>query len=161
MAASCHTLAVFRDGTLHAVSQAMNSAELLARAEQFALESLAFYRKLPKSPDAQVPGVQFYKAATSAWSNYRASKRGRSRPEFIAKLGIAVEEIDESVGWLEFMQKGSIATDQTLLCEATELCAIFTASLETSRANWAAQEATRRQSKRKQTFSRAFPDRKF
>jgi hypothetical protein len=41
----------------------MNSAELLARAECFALDSLAFYRKLSKGPEAQVPGVQFYKAA--------------------------------------------------------------------------------------------------
>ena len=85
----------------------MDSTELLARAERFALDSLAFYRRLPKSPEAQVPGVQFYKAATSAWSNYRASKRGRSRPDFISKLGISVEEIDEAVGWLEFMAKGA------------------------------------------------------
>jgi four helix bundle protein len=81
----------------------MDSVELLARAKRFALDSLAFYRRLSKAPEAQVPGVQFYKAATSAWMNYRSSKRGKSRPDFISKLGIAVEEIDETVGWLEFM----------------------------------------------------------
>ena len=100
------------------MTRRMDSAQLLARAERFALDSLEFYRKLPKTSEAQVPGVQFYKAATSAWSNYRASKRGRSRPEFISKLGIAVEEIDEAVGWLEFMDKGEIATDRPLLGEA-------------------------------------------
>jgi four helix bundle protein len=78
----------------------MDSAELLARAKQFAVNSLSFYRKLSKAPEAQVPGVQFYRAATSAWMNYRSSKRGRSRPDFISKLGIAVEEIDEAAGWL-------------------------------------------------------------
>ena len=60
---------------------------------RLARSSIASYRKPRRR---QVPGVQFYKAATSAWSNYRASKRGRSRPEFISKLGIAVEEIDEA-----------------------------------------------------------------
>ena len=41
----------------------MDSVELLNRTERFALDSLAFYRKLPKSAEAQVPGVQFYRAA--------------------------------------------------------------------------------------------------
>lgn len=106
----------------------MDSSELLARAEQFALDSLEFYRKLPRAMEAQVPGVQFYKAATSAWANYRSSKRGRSRPDFISKLGIAVEEIDEALGWLEFMEKRRIATDGKLKREAGELCAMFTAA---------------------------------
>jgi four helix bundle protein len=136
----------------------MDSAELLARTERFALDSLEFYRKLPRTMEAQVPGVQFYKAATSAWSNYRASKRGRSRPEFISKLGIAVEEIDEAVGWLEFTEKGRIAADPTLLDEAKELCAIFTASLQTARANWGAEQDVRRKAKRARSVLVKFPD---
>ena len=107
--------------------------ELVGRAYRFALAALRFYRKLPKSPEAQVPGVQFYKAATSTWSNYRASQRGRSRAEFIAKLGTAVEESDEAVGWLEFLSDGEIGTDSTLLAEAKEICAMLTASLTNAR----------------------------
>ena len=102
--------------------------ELVGRAYRFSLAALRFYRKLPKSPDAQVPGVQFYKAATSTWSNYRASQRGRSRAEFIAKLGTAAEESDEAVGWLEFMRDGDIRADAALLAEAKEICAMLTAS---------------------------------
>ena len=136
----------------------MDPAELLARAEQFALDSLGFYRQLPKSPEFQVPGVQYYKAATSSWANYRSSKRGRSRPEFISKLGIAVEEIDEAVGWLEFMEKGSIATNKPLLNEATELCAILGASLKTARKNWAKQQAARRYKRRARSFTFRVPD---
>jgi four helix bundle protein len=82
-----------------------------------------------------LPGVQFYKAATSTWSNYRASQRGRSRAEFIAKLGTAVEESDEAVGWLEFMRDGEIRSDAELLEEAKEICAMLTASLHNARAN--------------------------
>jgi four helix bundle protein len=137
----------------------MDAAGLLSRIERFALDSLAFYRKLPNTPEAQVPGVQFYRAATSAWSNYRASKRGRSRKEFISKLGVAVEEIDEAVGWLGFMAKGSIAENATLLGEAGELCAILTASLKTARANWKAEQRAKRGStKRARITSVEFPD---
>lgn len=136
----------------------MDSAQLLARAERFALDSLEFYRKLPKTPEFQVPGVQYYKAATASWANYRSSKRGRSRPDFISKLGIAVEEIDEAVGWLEFMEKGSIASNKPLLEEAAELCAILGASLKTARINWAAEQAARRQKKKARSFTFRVPD---
>ena len=110
--------------------------ELLKRVYRFSLASLKFYKTLPKSPEAQVPGLQFYKAATSSWSNYRASQRGRSRPEFIAKLGIVVEESDEAVGWLEFMRDGKLASDEALLSEATQLSKIFTACLINARHNF-------------------------
>jgi len=109
--------------------------ELVGRAYRFSLAAIRFYRKLPKSPDAQVPGVQLLKAATSTWSNYRASQRGRSRAEFIAKLGTAVEESDEAVGWLEFMKDAEIRSDPALLAEAKEICAMLTASLTNARNN--------------------------
>ena len=100
MAAGVHCIAVVRQ-----------PPEFVGRAYRFALSALRFYRKLPKSPDAQVPGVQFYRAALSGWSNYRASQRGRSRAEFLAKLGAAVDESDDAVGWLEFMEQGDIGAD--------------------------------------------------
>ena len=108
---------------------------LLGRVFHFSLAALRFYRKLPKGPEAQVPGVQFYKSATSTWSNYRAAQRGRSRAEFLAKLGTAVEESDETVGWLEFMRDADIGTDNALLTEAKEICAMLTASLTNARRN--------------------------
>ena len=82
-----------------------------------------------------MPAVQFYKAATSCWANYRSSQRGRSRAEFVAKLGIAVEECDEAVGWLEFMRDGEIASNPKLLAEANEICAMLSASLANARRN--------------------------
>jgi four helix bundle protein len=125
----------------------MDSGDLLARLKCFALAALKFYRRLPKTSDAQIPGRQFYKAATSAWMNYRSAKRGQSRPHFLSKLAVAVEEIDESQGWLEFMAEGSIAADREIHAEATELCAILTASLKTSRANWEAERRRRSQNR--------------
>lgn len=67
--------------------------------------------------------------------NYRAARRGRSRDEFIAKLGIVVDEADETVEWLDFFREGKVANNPALLAEANELCAIFTAALKTARRN--------------------------
>jgi four helix bundle protein len=64
-----------------------------------------------------------------------AAKRGRSTAEFIAKLGVAVEEIDEAVGWLEHMRDGQIASDPALLSEAEQLRRILGKSLGTARRN--------------------------
>ncbi|MCM3880588.1 MAG: four helix bundle protein [Vicinamibacterales bacterium] len=109
------------------------SIDLLSRAKAFALSALKFYRRLPRTTDAQVPGSQFYRSSTSFYMNYRSARRGRSRAEFVAKLGTAVEEIDESAGWLEFMRDGSIASDPALLAEAEELCRIYGTALINAR----------------------------
>ena len=109
--------------------------DLVQRTRQFSLASLRFYKRLPKNPDAQVSGIQFLKASSSVAANYRAAKRGRSKAEFIAKLGTVVEESDECVYWLEYMRDGNIASDPELLSEAYQLRKIFGKSLGTARRN--------------------------
>ena len=82
--------------------------DLLKRTKQFALDSLEFYRRLPQTQEAKTAGLQFLRASSSVGANDRAAKRGRSRAEFAARLGVVVEEADESVYWLEYMQDGHI-----------------------------------------------------
>jgi len=69
-------------------------------------------------------------------ANYRAAGRARSRAEFIAKIGTVVEEIDETVFWIEMLSATGIlapAATKDLLAEANELLAIFAASQRTAR----------------------------
>jgi four helix bundle protein len=61
------------------------------------------FQALPKSRDAQILGAQVLRSGTSVAANYRAVCRARSRAEFIAKLGVVVEEADETVSWLELL----------------------------------------------------------
>jgi four helix bundle protein len=68
-------------------------------------------------------------------SNYRASRKGRSRAEFVAKLGIVAEEADECVDWLEYLRDTRIRHDNVLLDEADQLAKIFVAALITARNN--------------------------
>ena len=75
------------------------------------------------------------RSGTSVGSNYRAACRGRSKAEFIAKLGIAEEEADESAFWLELIIEGGLlkaSRVQPLLNEANELTRIMAGSRVTA-----------------------------
>jgi|SRR5579862_3116989 four helix bundle protein len=110
--------------------------QLRERTKAFALRVIRLFRSLPFKPDAQVLGKQLLRSGTSVAANYRAVCRSRSKAEFVAKIGIVVEEADEAVLWLELLaESGIVRQEKTneLLAEARELTAIFTASQQTAR----------------------------
>jgi four helix bundle protein len=110
--------------------------QLRNRTKEFALQIIRLYRSLPYRTDCQVLGKQLLRCGTSVAANYRAVCRARSKAEFIARIGIVVEESDESVLWLELMtESGIISEERTkgLLQEANELTAIFAASQRTAK----------------------------
>lgn len=89
---------------------------------------------LPLSREADVIGRQVLRSATGIAANYRAAGRGRSKAEFTAKLGIVIEETDETVPWLELLSESGIikaARLRNLLDEANQLLALFAASWRT------------------------------
>jgi four helix bundle protein len=97
------------------------------RTKAFALRVLKLFQKLPHTEEAKIIGKQLLRSATSVASNYRASLRARSRVEFIAKIGIVVEEADESLFWIEILIEGKIISEDLLndlKTEASEILAI-------------------------------------
>ena len=109
---------------------------LRRRTKAFALRIIRLYRALPRSTEAQILGKQLLRSATSVGANYRAVCRARSRPEFIARLGVVAAEADETVFWLELLIEADIMSAKRLeglLNEARELTAIFSASVQTAR----------------------------
>ena len=106
------------------------------RTKRFALRILKLFRSLPKTEEARIFGRQLLRSGTSIGANYRAACRARSRAEFIAKLGIVLEEADETVFWLELMHDGEIFPQQKLndlVTEANELVSIFVTSIRTAK----------------------------
>jgi four helix bundle protein len=90
---------------------------------------------MPRTEEARIIGKQLLRSATSVAANYRAAGRARSKAELVSKLGIVVEEIDETVLWLELLTESGIVPSQqtgTLLKEANELLAMFVASRQTA-----------------------------
>jgi len=81
-------------------------------------------------------GKQLLRSGTSVAANYRPACRARSKAEFVAKLGVVLEEVDESVLWIEMLIDAGIIKKSRLnelLNEARQLTAIFTASRQTAK----------------------------
>src|SRR5271165_3103851 len=109
-----------------------DSDVLKARTKDFALRVLRLYRSLPRTDEARILGRQLLRSGTSIGANYRAACRARSRAEFVAKLGIVLEEADETSFWLEVMRDAGIFPEaklRAIVQEAKELVAIFVASV--------------------------------
>jgi four helix bundle protein len=116
----------------------MKSAELQQRTNGFALRVLKLIEQLPNTIGGRVLANQVARSATSVGANYRAACRARSRAEFASKLGTVAEEADESLYWLELIRDGNFVSEKriaTLISEADELTAIFTAGRRTSSKN--------------------------
>ena len=112
--------------------------DLRARTKRFGFDVIDLVKRLPRNIAAECIGRQLIRAGTGVASNYRAACRGRSRREFIAKLGVVLEEADESEFWLEALNVCDLAIGlpvQRLCQEASELRAIFWQSLTTARAS--------------------------
>ena len=104
----------------------------------FADAVLGLVDRLPTSPAGNAIAYQLADSATSVASNYRATCNARSRREFIAKLGLVVEEADESACWLELIRRRQmipVTVVRPLLAESLELRNILGKSLGTARAN--------------------------
>lgn len=109
----------------------MDEVALKTRTKAFALRVMKLVGALPENSVGRTIGTQLVRSATSVGSDYRAACRGRSKPEFVANLGIVVEEADESGYWLELIIEGELmkkALVEPLLLEANELTAIMVAS---------------------------------
>lgn len=110
--------------------------DLKARTKHFAIKIVTTVGGLKRTIESRVLGTQVLRSGTSLAANYRAVCRARSRAEFIAKLGVVVEETDETIFWLDLMAETNLVSrDQidNLLKEGHELLAIFSASRRTAK----------------------------
>ena len=112
----------------------MNEADFKRRTKQLGLRAIRLVEDLPRSRTADVIGKQLLRSATSVGANYRAACRGRSVPDVIAKLGVVLEEADETGYWLEMLtESGTVAQIRVreLMQEADEIVAMTVASIKT------------------------------
>ena len=114
----------------------MNPNELKQRTKDFGKRVVKLIEALPKNTTTSVIGRQLLRSATSVGANYRAVCRAKSRPDFIAKLGIVEEECDESFYWIEMLVETNHikpALVSELMNEGEEILAIVVASAKTAR----------------------------
>ncbi len=116
----------------------MRNQELRERTKQVALRIVRMFCSLPKRTETQVMGKQVLRSGTSVAANFREASRARSPAEFVAKLGIVEQELDETQLWLELLvESGCVPTAKMapLRQEADELLKITIAAIKTSKRN--------------------------
>jgi four helix bundle protein len=109
--------------------------QLKSRTKKFAHECVKLTQFLPNIYLGNHLKGQLIRCSTSVAANYRATCIAQSKPSFIAKISIVIEEIDESAFWLEFIIDEKLIGEEKvipLLNEARELTAIFIASRKTA-----------------------------
>ena len=129
--------------------------ELRERTFRYGLRIIKLCRTLPDDWDVREIGKQLIRAGMGVPGNYWSACRGRSDREFIARLGVATDETEESWLWLRVIREAGIREDpetQDLMREGSELRAILSKSHKT------ALENRRRKSKNQLTNS---PTRQF
>jgi len=114
----------------------MKHQNLQDRTRKFALAVIQFTEQLQRDDTSRTLGRQLLRSGTSVGANYRAACRSKSKADFISKMGIVLEEADESAFWVELLLdagKASRAKADDLLREANELVAISISSINTAR----------------------------
>jgi four helix bundle protein len=118
--------------------------QLKRRTKQFGLRTIRLVQALPNGKVADVVGRQLLRAATSVGANYRSALRGRSTAEFLSRLGVVEEEIDESLYWMEMLVEAGLIGQQrltALMKEANEIASIIVAAIKTTRSRHRRAEA--------------------
>jgi len=112
----------------------MNREELKKRLNDFAHRCVKLALALPDTPIGRHIKGQLIRCSTSASANYRAACIAQSRPSFVAKMSIVIEELDESAYWLEFVIDEKLLPAKRLMLllnEANELTRIFVSARKT------------------------------
>src|SRR4051812_8123837 len=116
----------------------MQKEDFAKRTMLFGLRVIGLLDSVPRSEVGQVIGNQLLRAGTSVGANYRSALRGRSRADFIAKMGIVEEECDEALYWMEMLVEAGVVSEnrlRELIKEANEITGIVVSSIRTARAN--------------------------
>jgi len=122
------------DGREHA--EVDEERGLRVRTKTYALLAIRFYCKLPAGPIHQIIGKQFVRSATSVGAHHREAHRARSSPEFISKMELGAQELDESLYWLEILDESGLSARadlEAMMREGHELLAMFVASIRTAK----------------------------
>lgn len=125
----------------------MTTDELKARLQQFAIRIIKMAEKLPDTATGKSIRNQILRSGTSPGANYRAACLAKSKKDFINKLKMVEEELDETIYWLEIiiqleLMKRELLTD--LYNEAKELFTIISRSIKTSKQNESASKSVNR-----------------
>ena len=116
----------------------MKGEDIKIRCESIAVRVIKLVYHLPDNYPSHAICQQIVRAASSVGANYRAACRSKSRKDFINKLKIVEEELDETIYWLQLIGTTELLKKdrlKSLIDEANELLSIIVVSIVTARKN--------------------------
>ncbi|WP_300703089.1 four helix bundle protein [Bacteroides sp.] len=114
----------------------MNSEELKIRLKEFSLRIIKMVDCMPNRISSIAIAKQIVRSGTSPAANYRAACLGKSDKDFLNKLKMVEEELDETIHWLEIIAESEMIPANKLYDlqqEAHELYKIIVSSIITTR----------------------------
>jgi four helix bundle protein len=121
-------------------------SDLKERTKAFALRIIRMYSALPKTTEAQVIGKQVLRAGTAVGAHYREAYRSRSDAEYVAKIELALQELEETGYWLELLIGAEIVREKRLAdlrTESNELTAMLVSCTKSAKAKLPQRKARR------------------
>ena len=112
----------------------MQEDELKERFRAFSIRIIRMVDAMPNTISAWAIARQIVRSGTSPAANYRAACLAKSEKDFVNKLKIVEEEIDETAHWLDIIMETEMLPKsrvQPLYDECLELCKITTKSIST------------------------------
>ena len=124
----------------------MNKAELQERMTAFAVRIVKMVDSMPTTVSGLAIARQIIRSGTSPSANYRAACLAKSDKDFVNKMKMVEEELDETCHWLEIIMRSEIMSQarlKSLHQEASELLNIIAKSIITTRTRMNADEITK------------------
>ena len=112
----------------------MNAIELKKRLQTFALRIIKLTESLPNNITGKTLGNQIIRSGTSPGANYRSACLGKSDKDFLNKLKMVEEELDETLYWMELIVQSDLIKENLLsdlIVENNELLKIIVSSITT------------------------------
>ena len=114
----------------------MDKLELQERMTSFAVRIISMVDALPTSLGAQTIARQVVRSGTSPSANYRAACLAKSDKDFLNKLKMVEEELDETCHWLDLIMRCQMLNTsriEPIYQECKELLSIIVKSIVTLR----------------------------
>jgi len=114
----------------------MNENSVLIKSKSFALRIIRLYKYMTAEKQEYVISKQLLRSGTSIGANVREAMRGQSRPDFYAKLNIALKEADESAYWLELLHESGYIEENhftDIYADCSEIIALLVSITKTQK----------------------------
>lgn len=125
----------------------MDKNDLIERLTAFAVRIVKMVDSMPNTIASNAIAKQIVRSGTSPSANYRAACIGKSDKDFVNKLKMVEEELDETSHWLMIIMRTELLKPsrvEDLYNENIELLKIITKSITTTKARLKTEELNKK-----------------